>query len=581
MNIIQFISAVDSRAEKLPREDLLLFLHNYAQRLPEADRDDFLEALKELVPGAQREDAEQTFSEELSGELAAAAERLELIGDGELCLEGCYNDCYDDWYASDGEEILYEDPENICGFLENSCRLAHTLTDRELYREAYELSDKLLSVCVEVDSEDELEPLCLSELCDGGLVSVDCNEFLNEAVYAAYNANPLRELPNIIFRFIALSHCSAGGIKPLMQRSGNQPERFSEFLRLWLNCLAQQSGRMVNRLLPEAVSLSEDYGFLRGLAAEYAETHPLLYVYLSELEHLRTNAALGLETGMEALEKIPSDYTARAAAALLTADCALRLNRPDTAELCWLEAFRSDTSVVNYLRLFTESRRFSDYRSEARAIYNELHERADEIAKSPYHSGEPHRNCLHPNTYYTLLFFEGEFSRVINESMNIKTGLGWFSTFTKTGIALFLLLTNEEAEFSAGCRRMLRSIVYETSFDKNEYMKGTLCERDIGSDELFTECFLYWRAGHTLPHEEAEKIIGRLRELISLRTRAIIEENRRGDYGECAAFVAALGETLESRGSSNAAQRLMLEYKAEYPRRIAFHKELRAFGMKK
>ena len=72
----------------------------------------------------------------------------------------------------------------------------------------------------------------------------------------------------------------------------------------------------------------------------------------------------------------------------------------------------------------------------------------------------------------------------------------------------------------------------------------------------------------------------KLQNLIAFYTEQVMENNQRAQYGECAAFAAALGEILEAGGTNNAKQELLLAYKAEYSRRIAFHRELRAFGMK-
>ena len=59
-----------------------------------------------------------------------------------------------------------------------------------------------------------------------------------------------------------------------------------------------------------------------------------------------------------------------------------------------------------------------------------------------------------------------------------------------------------------------------------------------------------------------------------------MEANRRNYYNDCAVYVAALGEVLESRGMKNARQNMLLTYKQNYPRRRAFHDELRRWGMK-
>ena len=75
--------------------------------------------------------------------------------------------------------------------------------------------------------------------------------------------------------------------------------------------------------------------------------------------------------------------------------------------------------------------------------------------------------------------------------------------------------------------------------------------------------------------------IENIKSWITLRVYAIMNANRRNYYGECAAFIAAYGEVLESRGKAGAKERLMQHYKAEYSRRRAFHEELRRFGMRK
>lgn len=54
--------------------------------------------------------------------------------------------------------------------------------------------------------------------------------------------------------------------------------------------------------------------------------------------------------------------------------------------------------------------------------------------------------------------------------------------------------------------------------------------------------------------------------------------NRRNYYGECAAYIAALGEVQESLGEAGAKQRLMTSYKDKYFRRSAFREEMRNYG---
>ncbi len=74
------------------------------------------------------------------------------------------------------------------------------------------------------------------------------------------------------------------------------------------------------------------------------------------------------------------------------------------------------------------------------------------------------------------------------------------------------------------------------------------------------------------------RALKRIEGLIEKRTEGIMNANRRNYYGECAAFIAALGEVQESLGESGAKQRLMTSYKDKYPRRNAFRAEMRDYG---
>ena len=82
-----------------------------------------------------------------------------------------------------------------------------------------------------------------------------------------------------------------------------------------------------------------------------------------------------------------------------------------------------------------------------------------------------------------------------------------------------------------------------------------------------------------LTDEDWHKYLHWVEQLVEKRVRGIMEANRRNYYEECAAFVAALGEVRESIGNPGAAQHVMTDYKKMFPRRSAFHRELRAYGM--
>ncbi len=73
--------------------------------------------------------------------------------------------------------------------------------------------------------------------------------------------------------------------------------------------------------------------------------------------------------------------------------------------------------------------------------------------------------------------------------------------------------------------------------------------------------------------------LGMIDEWIERRVAGIMANNRRKYYGECASYIAALGEVQESAGDKGAKARIMERYRNEYYRRWAFHQELAGYGM--
>ena len=72
--------------------------------------------------------------------------------------------------------------------------------------------------------------------------------------------------------------------------------------------------------------------------------------------------------------------------------------------------------------------------------------------------------------------------------------------------------------------------------------------------------------------------VQRITALLEKRTAGIMQANRRNYYGECAAYIAALGEVLEAMGKQGAKQELMTSYRDAYSRRSAFREEMKKYG---
>lgn len=113
-------------------------------------------------------------------------------------------------------------------------------------------------------------------------------------------------------------------------------------------------------------------------------------------------------------------------------------------------------------------------------------------------------------------------------------------------------------------------------FSAEEYRKGIRGLEEISEDTLFCQLFSEWKSIVPMDSDVRERAIKRITVLLEKRTEGIMDANRRNYYGECAAYIAALGEVRESMGEAGAKQRLMTSYKGKYPRRSAFREEMRS-----
>lgn len=589
MNLPQFLKRVDAGVSDMTREQLESYIHELARILPENRRDDFLQTMqsvKEETDFASKASDKEEYSG-LYSEIEKTMEILEKINAGDRCLDSEYNEEWDDWYNSDKDEILFSDPERLLPDVEDSLALIHKCTDMEAYKEGCELAELLsaLEVFATGDYNDyDGSPLGIKKLYEHRLIHGPYEELVREALFLAYMGNELSYRAEELYCMMINFQYFNVKLEDIMKIGSHDLPEFKEFLPLWIDYLGNQTGRGVKKLLQEAQAMIEDENQLLNMARKFVDKHPELYRQILQKGLEREENGEMFRIGMEALEKLPVSYIIRSEIALLTAEYACKMNESTASEFCWLEAFRSDTSVVNYLRIRLLSRDWKQYEKQVKQIYNEAYERTKKRsnANPAYYDGNAQReNTLYRDAYCAILFFEGDFECVLKEGMSEKKALGWSSTFMKEGLAMFLLLLSEGETLPSGLNAMLARAISGCGFRSGEFLNGTCLNEGTSDRELFWNLFCKWKAGVNVSEEDDAKWMKKMEQLISMRTAGIMEENRRNYYGECAAFIAAYGEVLESRGEKNAKAHIMENYKGEYFRRRAFHQELRAFGMKK
>lgn len=588
MNLPQFLKQIDADAAEMSREMLETFIHELARNLPESQRSCFLD----IMHTVKSEDDPRTlpadsYSDDLAAEVKEVTAILEGIDNGEKRLDSEYNVEWDDWYNSDAEEVLFSDPQRLLPDIENGIELLHQCIDMEEYDLGCGLADLLSALVVSAagDYNDcDGSPLGINELYEHGLLDGSFEKVVRESLFLTYMGNELPDRAEKLFCVMENYQCYDVKLENIMQMGNHDLPEFREFLPLWINCLGDRTGLGVRELLQEAQAMVEDDYQRLDMVRKFVGKHPELYKQMLEDGFAGGENERLFQIGMEALEKIPDSYVIRSEIALLTAEYAYRMNENAASEYCWLEAFRSDTTVVNYMRMRFIAEDWSQYKEQVKQIYNDVYERTKRRSGeycSYYDANLQIENSLHNKAYCAILFLEEDFDGVMKQGMGKTEALGWSSTFMKEGLAFFLLLLFNGAVLPKGLRSMLVYAASACNFHVEAYLKGTGVSVNKEDQEFFWELFCIWKAKVSVPEKQAAQWIKKIEQLISVRTAGIMEANRRNYYGECAAFIAALGEVKESRGIKNAKAVIMNSYKDEYSRRRLFHQELRNYGMKK
>ena len=586
MNLSKFLNTVDFLSQSMEKKQLTVFVHDIARVLPENARGDFMDRLKKCIC-----DKDADFSHTLNDYTAEDKNNYERIKDKltkienwEICLSGYLNEEYDDWYNSDEDEFNFEDPEGIGIIIEEACKLVHTCVDKELYKEGYEISEMLIGLKIMVGGEYQdysEEPLGIEELEQYKLSQVNYKMLVTDALYLTYYANALIERPDALYVLIQNAGEKDISIEKIMQCGEELPE-FEDFLPLWTAYLGNKNSYIAQKLLDEAIELSNNSETLLSNARIYYEQHPGLYEKYIKENRDKISSEEMLKIGNEALKQIDTKYLVRSRIALLMAGIIQdeKGNVTKEVEAYWLEAYRSDTRVVHYIRMMMECNDFYEWKEELQNINHKLLKKVN--GRNIYHDKpmDLQENTPNIENAYLIALLNGEYKYVRDYGMNYNGALGWSSSYMKNGLAAFLMILMNKEQLSEGGKAMFSKIVSSVAFTTGEYRQGVSSEINETDMEWFWKCFCRAKVLHPMTEHNQQVYLEWIETLVKKRVDGIMEGNHRNYYFECAEYIAALGEVLESRGLLNGKQLLMLEYKQNYSRRSAFHKELRTCGMK-
>ena len=585
MHITDFLNQVDKLAVSMTKVQLVEFVHYQARKLPESMRSEFLKELSGDTDESSSKSRQAASAESSPDALIEDVYRdLEQIRNSEVCLieeyaEG-YNGNYNSWYYDEDEPMTYYDPEHIADMVSRACSLLYSLIDSEMFQDAMQLSEVLLTLNIQVESEYNDEPFTVSDLYEQEMISGSYEKLIYDMLYAAYLGSSPQERPKAIYHIMLHAQLDDISVDKMIRYSQKELPQMREFLSLWIPFLGQQSESMTESLLREATRMEIDENELIEAAKSCGQRHPCLYEELLSGEKI-SDEQRKMEIGLYALKDIPADYTIRSDIALIVAEIAANRNDSEIQDRCFAEAFRSDPDVTNFLRLALESSNYSRFQSETQGIIQSYDPKSCgfEVAFSSFRGELTKLHCGMMD-YYGLTFLSGDYLRVYQKTMFPEQGIGWSSSFVKCGMALILLLLFEEPQLPPACERMCAHAAGYLSFDASDYCKGTGRKTTKSNENLFWEKFSQITNPEKLTAEQQENIIIHLLVLLDLRVNAIVSQQKRNYYGECAEMIAAIGEVMESRGKEGRKQQLLLEYKCRFPRHVAFIRELKSFGLK-
>ncbi len=602
MNLREFTETVDRETKEMSREELQLLVHSLVRKTPENAREEFLDLLgrareKETEDGKNPHDisvlAREKDRKEIHEQIIRLEKKFYEIGEGILSLRADGYEDYSSGYWEPDWIYEYEDPDGIGEVFEQTDNLIQRCVNDGFYEEAVKLFD--LAVEAEVCADDDADGtimLGLQDLVEEDIASVDCGRLIACGLYAVYQNTEPDQRAQKLYEYLGNPFFKGTRLEAILSVGREELKEQELFWKSWIQLLTDQSGDTAGTYLKEAVLFQCTEEEMIEAAHKAAALHPGLY--LSVIKKLAEHDAVrALDTGKTALKEIDEKYKIRGSVALAAAEAALKTGDRKQAEQCWLEAFRSDTTAVNYLRIAAECEEPEQYREQLMQTihscqtFSEDGDSANGNRRNRFESyQEIKRNFVDDRERFLLCFLSGDFDAAMEQCAKVTKGLGWSGHVIKCGIPLFLLLLLQNGTLASGCRAQLRTVIFEMGFRQKDYEAGldkepVSQEKSAGNEDadIFEEAFARWKARQILSEDQAEKYLVQLTRLIHMRVKAIVSGQYRNHYNSVAALAAALGEVKESRGELSAKERILLDYRAEFPRHSAFHEALRTYGM--
>lgn len=586
MNLIEFYDRVQMLSESLSHEELQAVVRLLATEVTEERRGAFLKLLEEAPKSrlaVRLPEVAAVIRRRLERKVRELQPKLETIAGGERSLDSKVNWKATGWPGND-TVYVFRDKDGVRKDYNTALSLMRECLDVALYDLGYLLAGQILDIQVQVTGEYQEydgEPLTLSGLDSHGLLGRPYHEVISECLYFTYMTSEMSERPSRVYGLIQKMDAGWPKLDEVRRLGGGELPGFTEFLPLWLRYLASQDENPADQLLAETLGLEKDWDFLLTLTHDFGRLHPRLYVEL--LGRLR-GAGEWEEMpllGREALDRLPVDYQIRSGIARIAASAAWKLDQVDQAEDFLFEAFRSDSSVVNYLRLRFSCRDWSSYVDRSRAAYESIWkaERDPDQGNRVSRTGVfIRRNQIGGKTYLALLLLDKRFAEAWDLARKDSPARLFYYDALNDLISLLLLLFYRDSIPGQGLVQMLDRTVKFTGFGAAAYNDGATVVLRGSDAEVLWSLILKWKSEVGIAEAERDKWLAVLEADINSKVDEILSTQDRAGYAWAADLLAALGEVRESCGHEDRKPELLSHFRRKYPRLSSFKKEVSRYG---
>ncbi len=590
MNQKVFIQKSDEIMESMSMEELKSCLHNIARKTSESKREEFLQQLQDCrCQNSQRDTTKKSqykrliSDEKVKEKLNEIKSGITKIQNGELCISAQgYEDYSNGYWASDWI-WEYEDNEGVGRLIEDAILFAHDCMNDCRYEEAVNIFELVMNLQVFVEDEcggDSFE-LSFEEMVDEKLVGINLKVLALDVLYSNYQLQTANKRANILYSYFAYGYFKDIHIEDIFSIGREELRDTDMFLQSWIDFLMTQSWEIAARLLRESLIYYKGTEGLVEMARQGYKEHPSVYL-AALLEYEKSHDYIKIEeVGKEALNKLPLDLKIRGEIALKTAQASYCINDYEFMKKCWYEAFYSNSTVLNYLRLFVDKDTMKEYKDIAEKRIGKLR-----ICDNYYRNeaSEMTENVVSKFDYKYLCFFSGKFNEVQNWCNEQKRPLGWSGSFIGDGLDLMLLYLYADVKLRKACKNLAARVSSRIGFNELKNLvfikENYIFETEVGAtkyDEIFLNIFSLWKINYVISADDVKRYVEWLEAVIDKRIDGIVGGKYRNKYNAVALLAAALGEVKESLGVNMAKSTIISKYMGKYSRHTAFRGALREY----